>query len=251
MSDDLEDLLERASHVRPRPVDPDGIWATGTKRRRARRTVQAATTTLVVLALATPLAITASRDLATPGVDVADVPDGTIPATPSRELGCEDVADRDDVPVTRARGATVILAALEAAEVPLPASPPDRFVDDDGSVAEHAIDRLAGVGILQGTSGAPERFAPNDPLTRGQLASLLVRSYERATGDRLAARDDPFRDDDGTPHETDNAKAAAAGLLPAITHDTFASDAGADENELSAAADRLARLLAGDELCRP
>ena len=243
MSDDVEDLLERASRVRPHPVDPAEIWATGTKRRRTRRTVRAATTTLVVLALATPVGITAYRELSTPGVDVADTPDATPPAGSDPVAGCGDLAADGGDPVTRGVAAGVIAATLDTADVELPASPPDRFVDDDGTTVEEAINQLSAVGILQGTRQAPERFAPDDPLTRGQLSSLLVRSYELTTGDRLDAPRDPFRDDDGSPHESDNAKVAAADLLGPAGPDTFEPYEGVARSELLGSARRLGLLL--------
>lgn len=257
MHDDVEDLLERASRVRTGPVDPDEIWRTGTKRRRTRRTLQAATATLVVVALATPVAITAYRELSTTRIDVADAPGGSQPrpsAPVTLEEPCGDAfADVEPGTVTRADAAGVTASTLAASDVELPSAPPDRFVDDDDTEHEDAINRLSAAGILLGTNRAPERFAPEDPLTRGQLASLLVRSYELSTGDRLDPAGGPFDDDDGTPHEIDNAKAAAADLMTAVGPGRFDPYAEVTRDELLGAAARLSGLLSGNAVgeCTP
>ncbi len=50
------------------------------------------------------------------------------------------------------------------------------FVDDDGSVFEADIERLAAAGITKGCNPpVNDRFCPNDPVTRGQMAAFLVR----------------------------------------------------------------------------
>ncbi|MET0566680.1 MAG: hypothetical protein ABW021_09590 [Acidimicrobiia bacterium] len=55
----------------------------------------------------------------------------------------------------------------------------DRFVDDDGSVFESAIDRLATAGVTQGCNPpVNDRFCPEDSVTRGQLAAFLNRALE-------------------------------------------------------------------------
>ena len=53
----------------------------------------------------------------------------------------------------------------------------DRFVDDDGSVFESAIDKLATAGVTQGCNPPiNDRFCPGDKVTRGQLAAFLNRA---------------------------------------------------------------------------
>jgi hypothetical protein len=61
----------------------------------------------------------------------------------------------------------------------------DPFVDNDGSVFEEAITRLAAAGITRGCNPPDnDRFCPNDPVTRGQMAAFLHRSdgLERSGG---------------------------------------------------------------------
>lgn len=53
----------------------------------------------------------------------------------------------------------------------------DRFVDDDGSVFEDAIDRLAGAGVTVGCNPPTNsRFCPEAVVTRGEMATFLTRS---------------------------------------------------------------------------
>jgi hypothetical protein len=53
----------------------------------------------------------------------------------------------------------------------------NKFVDDDGSVFETDIARLAAAGITLGCNPPTnDRFCPNDPVTRGQMAAFLHRA---------------------------------------------------------------------------
>ena len=53
----------------------------------------------------------------------------------------------------------------------------DLFVDDDGSVFERAIDRLATAGVTVGCNPPDnDRFCPLDRVTRGQMAAFLARA---------------------------------------------------------------------------
>ena len=53
------------------------------------------------------------------------------------------------------------------------------FWDDDGSIHEADIDRLATVGITKGCDPADlGRYCPADPLLRGQMATFLGRALE-------------------------------------------------------------------------
>jgi hypothetical protein len=54
----------------------------------------------------------------------------------------------------------------------------DRFIDDDGLVFERDIDRLATAGVTKGCNPpANNRFCPNDPVTRAQMAAFLHRAF--------------------------------------------------------------------------
>ncbi|HEY4607483.1 MAG TPA: carboxypeptidase-like regulatory domain-containing protein [Acidimicrobiia bacterium] len=55
----------------------------------------------------------------------------------------------------------------------------DLFVDDDDSVFEGAIDRLRTAGVTLGCNPPTnDRFCPDDPVTRGQMAAFLKRALE-------------------------------------------------------------------------
>jgi hypothetical protein len=53
----------------------------------------------------------------------------------------------------------------------------NRFTDDNGHIFENAIDKLAAAGVTLGCNPpANDRFCPNDPVTRGEMAAFLVRA---------------------------------------------------------------------------
>ena len=55
----------------------------------------------------------------------------------------------------------------------------DWFIDDNGSVFETAIDRLATAGVTLGCNPPTnDRFCPNQRVTRGQMAAFLQRAFE-------------------------------------------------------------------------
>ncbi len=84
----------------------------------------------------------------------------------------------------------------------------DGFVDTSGSVHADSIDRLAAAGITAGCNPPTNnRFCPEDPVTRGQMAAFLNRGLGLdATGT------DFFTDDDGISFENDINKMAAAAI---------------------------------------
>jgi hypothetical protein len=74
----------------------------------------------------------------------------------------------------------------------------DLFIDDDSSVFESAIDRLGAAGVTFGCNPpANDRFCPDDPVNRGQMAAFLVRAF----GYSDAGAGNYFVDDDGTVFE--------------------------------------------------
>jgi hypothetical protein len=94
------------------------------------------------------------------------------------------------------------------------------FVDDDGSIFEADIERLAGAGITRGCNPpANDRFCPNALVTRGQMAAFMTRAFglvDRGSTD--------FVDDDGSVFEADIERLAAAGITKGCnppTNDRF------------------------------
>ncbi|MDH4309145.1 MAG: S-layer homology domain-containing protein, partial [Acidimicrobiia bacterium] len=75
-------------------------------------------------------------------------------------------------------------------------------------VFEADIEKLAAKGITRGCNPPTnDRFCPNDPVTRGQMAAFLVRALGLSDrGDRT------FVDDDDSVFEADIERLAAAGI---------------------------------------
>jgi hypothetical protein len=79
--------------------------------------------------------------------------------------------------VTRGQMAAFLTRALS-----LPAAKGIDFIDDDGSIFEENIERMAAAGITRGCNPpVNNRFCPNANVTRGQMAAFL----HRALGNRL------------------------------------------------------------------
>jgi hypothetical protein len=85
---------------------------------------------------------------------------------PTNDMFCPQSA------VTRGQMAAFLVRALE-----LPAANGVDFVDDDGSVFEEDIERLAAAGITRGCNPPTnDRFCPDDPVKRSQMAAFLHRA---------------------------------------------------------------------------
>jgi hypothetical protein len=83
------------------------------------------------------------------------------------------------------------------------------FVDDDGSVFEGDIAKLAAAGITKGCNPpANDMYCPTNGVTREQMAAFLVRAYH-LTDD---GGGNTFVDDDNSAFETDIARLATAGI---------------------------------------
>jgi hypothetical protein len=102
-----------------------------------------------------------------------------------------------------------MMAAFLARAMALPAAKIDHFSDDNDSVFENDINRIADAGIAKGCNPpANTRFCPDDPVRRGQLAAFLVRAkgYTNNGGGNL------FSDDNGSVFENDIDKLGTAGV---------------------------------------
>ena len=107
--------------------------------------------------------------------------------------------------VTRGQMAAFLVRALDLTDD----GGGNKFIDDDGSVFEADIAKLAAAGITRGCN-PPENtmFCPDGYVTRGQMAAFLVRALD-LTDDGGGNK---FIDDDGSVFEADIAKLAAAGI---------------------------------------
>ncbi len=106
-------------------------------------------------------------------------------------------------PVNRQQMAAFLTRALN-----LPATTTDYFTDDNGTLFENDINRLAAAKITTGCNPpASDRFCPQRNMTRGQMAAMLARAFNYPTS---AA--DRFTDDDGHLFEADIQRIAAQGV---------------------------------------
>jgi hypothetical protein len=82
------------------------------------------------------------------------------------------------------------------------------FRDDDGSVFEGDIVWLAGAGVTLGCNPpSNDRYCPDQPVTRGQMAAFLVRALDLPAGPTGR-----FTDDDTSEFQTDIEALADAGV---------------------------------------
>jgi len=135
--------------------------------------------------------------------------------------GCSPTVDDLYCParaVTRGEMAAFIVRAVQ-----LEARVPDRFIDDDLSIFEDDIEKLAAAGITLGCNPPTnDRFCPDRRVTRGEMAALLVRAFGY-----LEPSPGRFADDDHSIFEDDIEKLAAAGITLGCnppTNDRFCPD---------------------------
>ena len=85
--------------------------------------------------------------------------------------------------VTRAQMATFINRSEEYLTGTAFTTTDDFFTDDDGNTHEDNVNGVASVGIAQGKSA--NTYGPDDPVTREQMASFLIRwfAFHEAAGD--------------------------------------------------------------------
>ncbi len=151
--------------------------------------------------------------------------------------------------VTRGQAASVIARLMETAGFDLPANPPNAFSDDDANVHAHRIDQLAAVGVVNGFDDGT--FRPNDPVSRGQLASLITGAYVRVTKTGAIAAPDAFSDDNGSVHEDAINFAAAQGWVNGIGDGKFNPNGIALRDQLASIVARTLSTLVDDGLATP
>ncbi len=136
--------------------------------------------------------------------------------------GCGDDRFCPRANVTREEMASFLARALA-----LPAATRDYFGDDESSIHEANINRVASAGITGGC--APNRFCPRDTVTRAQMASFLAR----ALGLPAATRD-YFSDDASSIHESNINRLAAAGITGGCSDSGFCPDVAVTREQMAA-----------------
>ncbi len=98
----------------------------------------------------------------------------------------------------------------------LPDSDTDFFTDDNGLLLEDSINAVAAAGITLGCG--TNVFCPNDPVTRGQMASFIMR----ALGLEVTPNGDFFDDVSGNTHEASINGLAGLGISAGKTATMYA-----------------------------
>ncbi len=126
--------------------------------------------------------------------DGGSVYEGAIEAVAAAGIapGCRHNLYCPADPMTRGQFASLLVRAFPDL---IPDDAENYFSDDNGTVHEIAINRLASAGITAGCK--PGRYCPADPMRRDQAATLLARALPGL----IPPNGDHFSDDDGTVHE--------------------------------------------------
>ena len=124
--------------------------------------------------------------------------------------------------VTRGEMATFLVRALD-----LPATVNDYFNDDETSTHENSINRIRAAGITTGC--APNKYCPTANVTRGEMATFLVRALELPP-----TLVDAFTDDETSTHEDSINRVKAAGITSGCSPTTFCPTAPVTRGQMAA-----------------
>ncbi|HLU52530.1 MAG TPA: S-layer homology domain-containing protein, partial [Acidimicrobiia bacterium] len=145
--------------------------------------------------------------------------------------GCNPPANDQFCPddsITRGQMAAFIVRALD-----LPPADEDGFVDDGHSIFEGDLNATKAADIFRGCNPPTnDRACPDDPISRGEMAAVIVRALDLPAGE-----DDAFTDDDLSVFEGDIDALAAAdvtrGCNPPV-NDQFCPDRDITRGEMAA-----------------
>ncbi len=185
--------------------------------------VEETTTTTVPVATTTtvPVATTTTVPVAT----TTTVPVATTTTVPVATTTTVPVATTTTVPVATT---TTVPVATTA-----PPATADSFSDDDGSVFEADIEKLAAAEVTRGCNPPTnDRFCPENSVTRGEMAAFLGRALGLTGGGVFT-----FIDDDGSPFQFDIERLAEAGVTRGCnppTNDRFCPDDSVTRGQMAA-----------------
>lgn len=177
-----------------------------------------------------------------PFLDVGDgnVHRAGIDCLAGREVatGWEDGTFRPAASVTRAQLASFLARVVDEV-LDLPPAPSAGFPDvADTNVHAPAIDRLAGLGII--TAGTDGRFRPAAPVTRGQAASLLARTYGVLAEDDTAPSRAWYLDVEGSVHADAIDRVRDLGIVSGVDRTRFDADTSLRRDQMASV---LARMM--------
>ena len=125
------------------------------------------------------------------------------------------------------------MAAFLARALDLPNGPSIDFVDDNNSIFEDAIEKIAAAGITQGCNPPTNnRFCPDTYITRGAMAAFLARALDLPNGPSI-----DFVDDNNSIFEDAIEKIAAAGITQGCnppTNNRFCPDTYITRGQMAA-----------------
>jgi FAD dependent oxidoreductase/S-layer homology domain len=163
--------------------------------------------------------------LAAPFTDIADSKfrlDILWLARSGITAGCSDGRFCPDARVTRGQMAAFLDRALH-----LPATSTDFFTDDEESIFEGAINRLAASRITGGCSATA--FCPRSDIARGQMSAFLDRALQLPP-----TPTDYFTDDETSIFEASINRLAASGITSGCSATRFCADAFVTRGQMAA-----------------
>jgi RHS repeat-associated protein len=134
--------------------------------------------------------------------------------------------------VTRAQMASLIANGLTRTEteISLPSDPPPVFTDVSGVHANN-IHALAELGIVQGRT--PTSFAPNAPITRAQISTIIAGVHATATGESTTPTSDWFNDIAGNVHAHNIRIIRELGIAQGVTADEYRPGANVRRDQMA------------------
>jgi len=136
--------------------------------------------------------------------------------------GCAPLLFCTASPVTRGQMASFLARAMDLA-----ATANDYFTDDETSVHEADINRVAEAGIFTGCGSG--RACPEGLVTRAEMAAFLDRALELP-----ATANDYFTDDESSAHEAEINRLAAAGITSGCGGTHYCPGAAVRRGEMAA-----------------
>jgi glucose/arabinose dehydrogenase len=137
----------------------------------------------------------------------------------------------------RLKGAVVILISISLSMTLPPSAladlpPGGTFTDDDGNTHEGAIEAISAEEITRGCNPPfGDRYCPEEPVTRGQMAAFLRRALNLAPSNQ-----DFFSDDDNSTFEADINAIAQDGITKGCnppTNDQYCPDDAVSRDQMA------------------
>ena len=144
---------------------------------------------------------------------------GFVPGSPTYDI--------DVMPATGGTPTAIGATANKETSPDWQAVPAFPLVDARFSTFKADIEWVFNEGITKGCSA--ERYCPTDAVTREQMAIFLDRALALPT-----TTTDYFSDDNGTTHESNINKVAAAGITSGCTPTTYCPSADVTRGQMAA-----------------